>query len=76
MLELLAPAGSMEALRALPGIKGTDTQVDCIGAILHRSPKGFHRPRRGQQFQHKSLSVLLALKQGILPQRIVMPSIT
>ena len=62
-------------LRALPCIKGTHAQVDRIGTVLHRSPKGFHRPRRGQQFQHNSLSVPTVLKLGILPQCIVVTSI-
>ena len=53
VLEGFTQGFQSEVLCALPGVEFPDAQIHGIGAVLHRRAKGFHRPRRGQQFQHR-----------------------
>jgi hypothetical protein len=58
-----------KVLCALAGIEGAHAKIYGIGAILHRCPKGFHRARRCQQFQHKFISPISGVSLlGILSQ--------
>ena len=58
-------------LGALPGIKSAAAQINGICAVLNRCPEGFHRPRRGQKFQHKHTSPFCILAHIIAQIRLL-----
>ena len=42
-----------EVFGTLPGVEFSHAQIDGIRPVLHRGAQRIHRPRGGQQFQHK-----------------------